>query len=50
MGKIANIPSVVYRSMRFDPATRRAKNPSAIDLVVHNGAFMLWEGAKPQAG
>ncbi len=50
LGKIENVPSVVYGSVRFDPATRRVKNPSAIDLVVHNGAFTLWEGAKPQAG
>jgi branched-chain amino acid transport system substrate-binding protein len=50
LGRIENIPSVVYGSVRFDPETRRVKNPSVIDLVVHNGAFVLWEGARPQAG
>jgi branched-chain amino acid transport system substrate-binding protein len=50
LGRISDIPSVVYGTVRFDPETRRVKNPSVIHLVVHNGSFALWEGTKPQAG
>jgi branched-chain amino acid transport system substrate-binding protein len=50
LGTIKDIPSVVFGSVQFDAETRRVKNPSVVELVVHNGAFQLWEGAKPQAG
>ena len=48
LAKADNIPSVVYGSVRFDSATRRVENPSVIELVVHDKAFTVWDGAKPQ--
>ncbi len=49
LATIADVPSVVYGTVRFDPATRRVDKPLSIRLVVKNGAFALWDGAKPAA-
>jgi branched-chain amino acid transport system substrate-binding protein len=45
LAKVDNIPSVVFGTIRFDPETRRVKNPSVIELVVKDGAFRLWDGS-----
>jgi branched-chain amino acid transport system substrate-binding protein len=44
LGKIKNVPSVVYGSVEFDPATRRVVHPTNINLRVRDGAFALWDG------
>jgi branched-chain amino acid transport system substrate-binding protein len=44
LGRIKDVPSVVYGTVQFDPATRRVKFPSNIELVVKGGAFALWDG------
>jgi len=49
LGKIKDIPSVVFGSITFDPATRRVKNPSQIELVVKGDAFTLWDGTPARA-
>jgi branched-chain amino acid transport system substrate-binding protein len=47
LGTIQDVPSVVYGTVRFDPATRRVSGPSSIHLVVRHGKFALWDGAAP---
>ncbi len=46
LSKATDIPSVVYGSVRFDPATRRVQNPHMIGVVVQNGQFVLWNAGK----
>jgi branched-chain amino acid transport system substrate-binding protein len=48
--KVKGIPSVVFGSATFDPATRRVKNPSQIELLVKAGTFTLWDGTPARAG
>jgi len=49
LSKVKDIPSVVFGSIGFDPATRRVKNPSQIELLVKAGAFTLWDGTPARA-
>ena len=44
LATIQDVPSVVYGSVRFNPAIRRVENPIAIKLVVRDGKFTLWTG------
>jgi branched-chain amino acid transport system substrate-binding protein len=44
LAKIKDVPSVVYGSVTFNPATRRVEKPLAIKLVVRDGKFTLWTG------
>lgn len=44
LAKIKDVPSVVYGSVTFNPATRRVEKPLAIRLVVRDGKFTLWTG------
>lgn len=46
LSKATDIPSVVYGSVRFDPETRRVKDPHMIEVVVRDGQFVLWNGSK----
>ncbi len=32
--------------VRFDPETRRVKDPRMIEVEVQNGKFVLWNGNK----
>lgn len=48
LAALTDVPSVVFGSIRFDPATRRVSAPENVNLVVKNGAFGLWDG-KPVA-
>ena len=41
---VRDVPSVLFGSVTFDPATRRVHHPASIDLVVRHGAFALWDG------
>jgi branched-chain amino acid transport system substrate-binding protein len=43
LAKVRNIPSVLYGSLTFDPATRRVSHPSSVDLVVRDGQFVVWQ-------
>lgn len=46
--QIHDVPSVIFGTMRFDPQTRRVAGARSVYLVVKNGQFALWDGAKPQ--
>lgn len=50
LAKIKNVPSVVYGSLTFDPATRRVAGAHYERLVVKDNAFQLWDGSKPRLG
>ena len=50
LAKISNVPSVVYGRITFDPATRRVSGARYQRLVVKDGKFTLWDGAKPDLG
>jgi branched-chain amino acid transport system substrate-binding protein len=43
LAKIHDIPSVLFGSVTFDPATRRVSHPSSVDLVVKDGQFVVWQ-------
>ena len=44
LAQVRDVPSVLFGTVQFDPATRRVRHPASIDLVVHDGAFALWDG------
>ena len=44
LARVTDVPSVLFGSVQFDPATRRVRHPASIDLVVRDGAFTLWDG------
>jgi len=50
LAKIKDVPSVVYGSMTFDPATRRVAGAKFERLVVKDDKFTLWDGVKPSVG
>ena len=43
LGKARDIPSVLFGSVTFDPATRRVTHPASVDLVVKDGRFAVWQ-------
>jgi branched-chain amino acid transport system substrate-binding protein len=43
LGKVRDVPSVLFGSVTFDPATRRVSAPSSVDLVVKDGRFTVWK-------
>lgn len=47
--QLKDIPSVIYGTANFDPATRRVIDPQFVDLLVKDGAFVVWDGAQPVA-
>lgn len=44
---VKDIPSVIFGSARFDAETRRVNGVRNVNLVVKEGAFALWTGARP---
>ena len=42
LGKVHDIPSVLFGAATFDPATRRVTHPASVDLVVKDGKFVVW--------
>jgi branched-chain amino acid transport system substrate-binding protein len=44
LGKIKDVPSVVYGSVSFDPATRRVANPFVSRIMVRGGKWVAWDG------
>ncbi len=47
LAQIKDVPSVIFGKVVFDPETRRISGPKSINLIVKNGAFVLWDGSKP---
>jgi branched-chain amino acid transport system substrate-binding protein len=45
LGKIKDVPSVIYGSVRFDAQTRRVANPYVTRVVVKGGTFTAWTGS-----
>jgi len=46
LGKIKDVPSVVYGKVAFDTATRRVADPFVSRIVVKDGKWAAYEGAK----
>ena len=46
LGKIKDVPSVVYGAVTFDTETRRVANPLVSRIEVKNGKWVAYEGAK----
>ena len=46
LGKIKDVPSVVYGTVTFDVATRRVANPFVSRIEVKNGKWAAYEGGK----
>jgi len=44
LAKIKDVPSVVYGSVTFDPATRRVANPFVSRITVKDGNWVAWDG------
>jgi branched-chain amino acid transport system substrate-binding protein len=42
--KLKDVPSVIYGKVTFNPETRRVGNPSFVNLIVKDGAFIAWDG------
>ena len=49
LGKIKDVPSVVYGKVAFDPATRRVADPFVSRIVVKDGKWAAHEGAQGDA-
>ena len=47
LAKITDVPSVIFGKATFDPQTRRVAGARAVYLVVKDGKFTPWDGAKP---
>ena len=47
LGKINDVPSVVYGTVTFDTETRRVANPIVSRIEVKNGKWAAYEGGKP---
>ena len=39
---------MIFGKVRFDPQTRRVAGARTVYLVVKQGQWALWDGAKPQ--
>ena len=48
IGKAKDLPSVVFGSATFDPATRRVSGAHFVKLIVRDGKFVIWDGVKPE--
>jgi branched-chain amino acid transport system substrate-binding protein len=46
LGKIKDVPSVVYDKVTFDTSTRRVADPHVSRIEVKNGKWTAYEGAK----
>lgn len=46
LAKIKDVPSVIFEKATFDAATRRIAGAPSVKLVVKDGRFTLWDGAK----
>ncbi len=48
LGKIKDVPSVIFGKVAFDTATRRVAGARTVDMQVKGGKFTVWDG-KPAA-
>jgi branched-chain amino acid transport system substrate-binding protein len=46
LGKVKDVPSVVYDKVTFDTSTRRVADPHVSRIEVKNGKWTAYEGAK----
>ncbi|MBN3962527.1 ABC transporter substrate-binding protein [Nostoc sp. NMS8] len=46
LGKLKDVPSVIYGKVTFNPETRRAVKPVDRRLIIKDGKFVLWDGKK----
>lgn len=44
LGRIRDVPSVIFGKATFDPQTRRILGAQNVELVVKDGRFQLWNG------
>ena len=44
LGKLRDVPSVIYGKATFDPETRRVNQPRYARLVVKDGKWAAWDG------
>jgi branched-chain amino acid transport system substrate-binding protein len=49
LGKVKDVPSVVYGKVTFDTTTRRVADPIVSRLEVKGGKFVAWDGKLPVA-
>lgn len=49
LAKIKNVPSVVFGPVSFDVEARRFFGSRSVRLVVKDGKFVQWDGARPVA-
>jgi branched-chain amino acid transport system substrate-binding protein len=42
LARVKDVPSVLFGTLTFDPATRRVTHPASVDLVVKDGQFEVW--------
>ena len=49
IGKIKDLPSVVFGNAAFDPAGRRISGARFVRLIVKDGKFTIWDGARPES-
>jgi branched-chain amino acid transport system substrate-binding protein len=47
LAQIKDVPSVIFGKATFDLQTRRVAGARAEYLVIKDGKFGLWDGAKP---
>ncbi len=47
LATIKGVPSVIYGTVQFDPATRRISGPRNINLVIKDGTYTVWDGTLP---
>jgi branched-chain amino acid transport system substrate-binding protein len=50
LGKVKDVPSVVFGKASFDLATRRVADPLVSRIEVRDGKWVAYEGAKPAKG
>lgn len=44
LGKVKDLPSVLYGKVSFNPATRKVDSFLGVKLVVKDGKFIVWDG------
>ena len=47
--RVKDVPSVVFGKATFDPNTRRVVGVKSVDLIVKDGKWAVWDGARPVA-
>ncbi|MCB8878000.1 ABC transporter substrate-binding protein [Acidisoma silvae] len=50
LSKVSGVPSVIFGTIKFDPATRRVAGAKTTDIEVVNGTFSLFKGQTATKG